>query len=831
MSEIQKALSRLFDENRIVFWYDTGRELRKEYEAVDLSGVEKIELSNNEFGVKHRLLREEPGQKFLLYHEGPRPADEENWLLDLLLGHEEFRTDQVGVWLTELGLRIEHAPLVEEHKEFFKTAKRREAFKKKRPESQKTSAVRLAMLAVCAASEPRVEAVLETLLEEHAGNKSEKLGLVERCGLSGCFWEFLATCFGYKSETPSLQDFLLELFRSCYQMETEGEPSLTNNAMVFLSRWRDNRHHVKTYREISREVAGLLDMEQELVNREYRSLLSVDHFDMVDMKILSEMAEEIRGRTLSLEACQSIVQQRMRCHWQDTFGAHYKALYFAADFFNTLQSIDISMESLADGLSRYTTSWHRVDALYRKFYRHYRSVNQITLLRPLAEEIESRYVNDFLLPLNSRWQERVDAAPAWQAGCMLRQDGFYERMVRPYIDAGKKIFVIVSDALRFEIGMELQHQILKEDRYGVTCEPMLSMLPSYTQLGMAALLPNKRLELQHDAHASVRVDGESASGTEGRSRILDAALPGKATAIQASDFLTMSRDQSRELVKQHQLIYLYQNHIDFVGDKRDSEERLIEAVQETLEELVVVVKKLANANASNILITADHGFLFQQGELEESDLSQAEPDGQSIFHRDRRFVSGKGLKPQAGLLSRTAEELGLSGEIELQFAKSVSRLKRKGSGMRFVHGGASLQEVVVPVLHVSKKRTSDVSVVEVDILQGASQVITSGQLGVTFYQTGPVTEKVQPRTLRAGIYSASGDLISQVKELVFDLGNENARERESTVSFVLSTKADQFNNQDVTLKLEELIPATTKYRHYKSANYVLRKAFQTDFDF
>ena len=48
----------------------------------------RSELNNNEYGVKYKILREQPEQKFLLYREGPQPADLENWLLDVQLAHE-----------------------------------------------------------------------------------------------------------------------------------------------------------------------------------------------------------------------------------------------------------------------------------------------------------------------------------------------------------------------------------------------------------------------------------------------------------------------------------------------------------------------------------------------------------------------------------------------------------------------------------------------------------------------------------------------------------------------------------------------------------------------
>ena len=106
------AIRRLGSRHRIVFWYDVKQELRQEFEAVTLPGVEKIALENNQFGVKHRVLREQPDQKFLLYHEGPPPPDLDNWLLDVQLAHGQFRADQVSLWLSEIGLGLEFAGVV-----------------------------------------------------------------------------------------------------------------------------------------------------------------------------------------------------------------------------------------------------------------------------------------------------------------------------------------------------------------------------------------------------------------------------------------------------------------------------------------------------------------------------------------------------------------------------------------------------------------------------------------------------------------------------------------------------------------------------------------------
>ena len=91
-NRIQQALSRLFQKHRIVFWYDDKQELRDAFDTLAIDGVEKLEIQNNEFGIKHKLLREAPKQSFLVYKEDKQPEPLQNWLLDVELANTTFRT-------------------------------------------------------------------------------------------------------------------------------------------------------------------------------------------------------------------------------------------------------------------------------------------------------------------------------------------------------------------------------------------------------------------------------------------------------------------------------------------------------------------------------------------------------------------------------------------------------------------------------------------------------------------------------------------------------------------------------------------------------------------
>ncbi len=830
-SQIRSALAKMFEKYRIIFWYDAKKELRSDFEALELPGIEKLELANNEFGVKYRLLREKPEQKFLLYHEGPQPEYLDNWLLDVQFAQGEFRTDQVGLWLSELELGLEFADVVQAHEEFFKAVKRKDSLKRLLKPDDTPGMVRLKMLGVCAGVEPRLDTVLESLLAELSEGRDDKFKLITRCGLDAFLWEQMKRTYGYESESPGIRDFVIELFKSCYTMGMDGEVLLASDALVFLRRWKDSRQYESSFESLSGECADLLGIEQDLNSRDFRTLIDLDYFRLIDQKIISELVRNVVDRTVSTGDVALWVRQRRQGHWYQDYRHLYEAVDYAAQFVHTLDEATLEMASMADGIEHYSHSWFRLDQLYRKVVYHVRRSGQLTLMGVLTEQIENLYSNNYLLKLNDRWQACVDAATRWSAPPVLLQKDFFHRCVQPFLNKDKKVYVIISDALRYEIGDELLSLIRQEDRFDAILEPALAMLPSYTQLGMAALLPNKTLEMADNDTGSVNVDGQSSQGTANRIKILDQAITQHGTALRAEELMALNRDDCRALVRDHDVVYIYHNIIDKTGDSRDSEERVFDAVEDTLQELVKIIKKLASANASNLLLTSDHGFIYQNRVLDESDFSGGVVEGEQIRFRNRRFVLGKGLKPAPGLKKFKSAELGLAGNMDVLIPKSINRLRIKGAGSRFVHGGASLQEVVIPVVRINKKRRSDISSVEVDILRGGTSVITSGQLALVFYQTEPSTEKVQPRTLRAGIYTQDGELISDLHDLVFDFVSDNPRERELQLRFVLTRKAEEANGQEVILKLEEKVAGTSHYKEYKTLTYLMRRSFTSDFDF
>jgi uncharacterized protein (TIGR02687 family) len=642
----------------------------------------------------------------------------------------------------------------------------------------------------------------------------------------------MARAFGYRVDKPGINDFAITLFKSCYHGSIGDQATLAPDALVLFRRWKNNRTAGEAFAKLSAEYAEVLGIRDDLAKRDFRTLTEVDYFEEVDRAIIRALVQEVSGRKVSAADVLARIRQRRQSHWYDAYRDLYEAIGFAAEFQQAMAQVSLGMSSLAEGVQRYAKSWFQIDQLYRKFVRHMQKSGQATLMGALAEQVENHYVNLFLMPLNDAWQTHVDAAAPWAAARIPPQRAFYQTHVGEFRRRDQKICVIVSDALRYEIAEEFLGCIRRLDRYEAGIGPMLGCLPSYTQLGMAALLPNADLRIADNDSGTVLVDGQSSQGLENRGKILAAGRAGdRSTALKAETLMQMDKDQARALIRDDDVVYVYHNMIDAIGDKRDSEERVFEAAEEAIEELVKLVKKLTGANASNMIVTADHGFLYQHRPLAESDFLVAEVEGETTLYHDRRFILGHGLKGNQGLRRFVPEQANLQGSVEMLIAKSINRMRRQGSGSRFVHGGATLQEIVVPAVKINKRRQSDTSAVEVEIIGGANKMITSSQISATFYQAAAVTEKARGRALRAGIYAESGELISDSHKLAFDSRSENPREREVAVRFLLSRQADAFNGQEVILKLEERHGETSHFKEYRTARYKLRRSFSSDFDF
>lgn len=828
VAALQPHLERSFENHRIVFWHDPEGEYGADLGGLELPGVQTIRVANDEYSIKYRLLQEEPAGKFLIYRGGKVPAGVGNWLLDLELAYGVFTADRTSLVAKDLGLTAAGVDeVVATHEKFFNAAKRVQSLKALLNDGDDAAKLRAKITAVVLGQrEHSLLEITRALLVESAAGQNAKYDALVDYGLDDFFWRGVASIYGYETSSPTVDDLVLWIFRKAIEGFKSDRPGGLQNIQLDFASLRNDRRSADALAALAKRAARDLDYASSIEDANFRDLASVDLFEEVNQKIISDLARAVAEQTVTAREVAEIVRKRQSSLWLDGYKQLYAAIATGSELLTELASLNLGSQSFDEALDRYRREWFRIDQLYRQFTFAARTAEYPKPLEALREQVEKRYTNTFLYALGNAWQNQVDSVDTWTSSVLSSQATFYRDYIAPLVrDGDKKAVVIISDALRYEVAEELGSLIRKEDRFDASLDAVLGVLPSYTQLGMAALLPHSTLKHSADGK-TVLADDQPTNGTALRGKILQGV---GGSAIQAEDFKALSGDERRELFKANRVLYLYHNRIDATGDKPGTERQVFEAAEDTLRDLVDLVKKLASANATNIFITADHGFLFQDDALPDSFFLSTRPHGDDIKVENRRYVLGRGLKVDVAFSTFTSQQVGLDSDMQIQIPKSIHRLRLAGGGARYVHGGAALQEIVVPVLTVNKKRKSDTRLVNVKVWP-ESDKITTGQVVVRMFQSEPVSDKVQPRTVRAGLYVGE-TLISNQIELTFDQKSTDKRDRYQSAHMLLSKDANDFNNRAVEFRLEERIPNTNQWRLYTKAMYTLKRSFASDFDF
>ena len=123
------------------------------------------------------------------------------------------------------------------------------------------------------------------------------------------------------------------------------------------------------------------------------------------------------------------------------------------------------------------------------------------------------------------------------------------------------------------------------------------------------------------------------------------------------------------------------------------------------------------------------------------------------------------------------------------------RIKKKGGGLNFVHGGISLQEMVVPVIeyHFLRNQSSeyrknrskyDTKPVEIALLS-ANRKITNMIFSLSFYQKEPVSYNREKATYQLYFTDSTGKPVSDTATIIADKTSDNGQERTFRCSFNL----------------------------------------------
>jgi uncharacterized protein (TIGR02687 family) len=851
-SQVADSLRRIFNEEQqrsgvkraLVFWYDAKKDFEGEVDELELDGVTVLRLDEvRALELKIRLEIEDTNGSYLLYAPFGEPQLKDDWLLDIKLYSRTFSADKTSIVIDELGLIN---PSLREHlakrESFFRSQDRLARLKKwVMPDDNGADLDRKMIAVLVRADHPEPFNILMKLFDEmhqistdSATDVPRTFAEIEKHDLGQCFWEMIRATFGYDDDEPSLPDLLNRLLVTdlALNLKTELPASLrhfqllskklSTSASALASQWRGSVSFHESYNSLSSRVQEEMKIGEQLEHIEATALADAQTFEVVERQLIRLLRDQIvEDPNFDLGTIRSIISQRRAGHWtrkseSDETGATYSRMYDAVEAaaemlaLRKTHSTGLSFPDATVMYAAYLNELYRYDQLYRQFHEaaDYVEMSGADLLRGLQETVESCYSNWFIQEVASSWGSFVGSGDGllqrWKIAGVPSQQDFYKSQVEQVLEAAQqsKVYVIISDAFRFEAAEELVRELNSKNRFKAVLNSQLGVLPSYTALGMAALLPHKTLDYKASASLEVSADGVSTASMENRRRILEKV---QGVAIKADDLMALSREQGREFVKPFRVVYIYHNKVDATGDVAASESGTFRAVREAIGDISKYVARIINElNGSLVLVTADHGFLFQDRFPEAPDRSGLDTKPAGTLKAKKRYLLGKNLGKATnvwnGAVKTTA---GIDGDMEFWIPKGANRFHFMG-GARFVHGGAMLQEIVVPVITVKGLRgqaaeASAVRQVGVSLLGSVRRIVNNVQR-FEFIQTEAVSERVQPRTLVVSIRDDNQQISNEVT-VTFDSESAVMDERKKAVQlFLKAGKYDKRHEYSLVLR-------------------------------
>ena len=865
--QVNDALEKLFREERIVFWNDPDKEFvdyLTEQLFSPVEGVTVIRLDQTSaLQVKLQIERDEPDAKFLVYAPEEEPDYENDWLLDIRLYSRSFRADRASMILEELGLQTQHLrDHLAQRRKFCDSKERLEKLKALvSPEDTADDLDRKMLAVVVRADQSELFNILRTLLHLYA--EVEDIDLrepaqaweqIEKFDLEESFWRFIKKSFGYSEETPSLENLLIRLLVTDFAQHLRGDLSSSlehlvlpqtgrANAVVCLAQWRDSASKGASYDRLSEYVAQRIHLENQLHTFDIDNLIDVQTFLDVEKVIARNLKERViaTADTINVEEVREIATRRQAGHWamasvsgapsipRKELHAVYETLATAAEFFHLRNRYRDGFEyDSAPAMYRaYEQELFRFDQLYRHFCEYADVCQHGDIVKQLREQVEAAYSNWYITTIGLAWGKFVEGGllEDWKIEDVPNEYEFFRRNVEPRLKEAenRKAYVIISDAVRYEAAQELTQELNGKYRFTATLSSQLSVLPSYTALGMASLLPHSMLKYNRDGH--VLVDGKPCASSEQRNDIL-AAVEGM--AVKADALLAMKKEEGRELVAGKKVVYIYHDEIDSRGEKAATEGDTFDAVRKAIQEVGEIVRFVINSlNGNYVVVTADHGFLFSETPPTEPHKSKLEDKPAGTVIAKKRYLLGRDLPDVDEAYHGTTQvSAQAEGDMEFWLPKAANRFHFTG-GARFIHGGAMLQEVMVPVIivrHIKGKAKGATATKQVGVqVLGVNHRITTPKYRFQLLQTEQVSDRVKAVTLKVAIYEGS-EPVTNIEKVTFGSTSDNMEERTRQVVLVLE---DRTYNKKTKYRL--LLRDAHTGIEQSSVDVIIDRAFSDDF--
>lgn len=819
------------DTRKLVFWYDDKAEFEEDIDAVELENakVYKLEL-DNQFMTKRFLEREDTSTNYLIYAPFPKPDVKDNHLEDTLLYSKRFFADRASLLSVDLGIEEKYKPIIEKHIKFFANKERTQRFYDLEIENFNEENILVGLLsAICKTRTCTFEEVLRVVLTEGTLEENKFLLEMEKYDLQNSFWKLCEQQFGYTDEKPTLEKLILTLFvtETARQLGSSVPQSWktfvsykAGNSIAFLDSLMNSVLYSERFDQLSMHVSDSLNIPTTFKEIQVEDLTEVDTFIAADQVLVKWIVERLiaedSGAKLNQTGIPELCEKRMKMH----FGSRTKNIYqLLLSAHHLILAANYNCpDEFKEIIKQYREKDYKIDREYRKFYYNFDRIEDTGAFESLRTLVENIYTNEYLGKIMPKWNEGIEENNAFHE-IPLQRD-FYTYYLK-YVK--ERTVVIISDAMRYEVGEELFKRMIDDPKCSAKLEVQLSVLPSYTRLGMAALLPHQKLIMTDDFR--VLADDVLCNDLAGRQKVLQKHQE-DSICVQFDEIKGLKKNDLRDIFTGKQLVYVYHNQIDARGDKATTEDEVFVACEEAIAEIMELIRKIStNANTYRFVVTSDHGFIYKRDKLSESDKISTISDKKAFINR--RFVVAKSALIAEGVKSLSMGQILDNDDTRVvSFPVSSNVFKVTGGGQNFVHGGSSPQEMLVPVLDIKMERghmeTRPAQIALVSIVQKITNLITT----MDFIQSEAVTDTIKKTTYKLYFISEDNEKISNENTYIADNREVDAQKRIFRMRFTFKNKKYDKNKQYYLVVYDDAT-GIESFRH----PVIMDLAFADDFGF
>ncbi len=396
----------------------------------------------------------------------------------------------------------------------------------------------------------------------------------------------------------------------------------------------------------------------------------------------------LEGKTSEANAIISNSKENIWLHHDEERKRYWKLAELGCHIIQRSKTALANTTSLKTIIDSYTSEVYKIDQLQRKFEKELMEVLQPNeTLQKLVKFVRESY-NTFT-EKNQKNYQQLFAKEYWPVAGMLTNTEVFTKHIQPLRKSNTKSAYMLIDALRFELGKELEEQL--EKHFNIQLIPSCAFVPTVTNYGMAALLPEaeKHLHLEKDGESLESFMAETILyGLTERTKYLTEKLGDRCDVISLDKLISATSFDSTDLL----IVTTYE--IDKAGENLGSNS--LHAIHQAVQNLVKAIYLLSRNGFEKIVIATDHGFVlhpvFQPGD------NVSKPAGEWLMTKSRS-LAGQGAVSDTAL-GFTAQQIGVKSAVkDFVFLKGYAVFEKNKN---FFHEGLSLQENIVPVMILSK---------------------------------------------------------------------------------------------------------------------------------